>query len=131
MPDTVEHTIKTDTVLIGSTEYTLTIDFKLPDGYAFDQAGHFNRLYITFDGTNIGEEKQNLIVKEHPDFPAGIPIRGIGRDVDLLVKYQFRYYKGNNPEDTREAEYKFRIPVRFDFNSGNTEVCLSRTLNVS
>jgi len=109
-----EKKIKVNGRQLGSTEYTLNIDLSLPLNFKADSTGHFNRLYVSFNGLDTGPEKQNQIVIEHPDFPVGVPVRGLGRHVDLYVDYRVRYFPTSNPKDVRQKVFRYEIPVDFD-----------------
>jgi hypothetical protein len=121
-----EKTFYTEKKHIGTTEYTLNIDLSLPDGCIADSEGHFNRLYVSFEGIDEGPDKQNEIVLEHPEFPIGVPVRGLGRDVTLVVVYRLRYFQQDTPDQKMESLIRYKIPVRFDGNKD--QINLNKTL---
>jgi len=123
-----EKTLYTEKKHVGTTEYTLQVNLSLPEGFLTDTTGHFNRLYISFDGEDEGPRKQNEVVLEHPEFPVGIPIRGLGRDVTLVVVYRFRYFHKDTPENKMESIIRYNIPVRFD--GDQDEVHLNKILPI-
>lgn len=122
--------IRKESQVLGSTEYTLNIDFKLPEGIRADTSGHFTRLYVTFRGKDEGPEKQKEVIKEHPDFPLGVPVRGTGKHVDLIVTYRIKYVAGSDP-NPREAKCIYEIPVDFSDSSTLDKIELNETLPLS
>jgi hypothetical protein len=122
--------IRKETKILGSEEYTLNINFKLPDGMRADTTGHFNRLYVSFRGVEEGPEKQKEIIIEHPDFPVGVPVRGAGRHVDLIVTYTLRYYTGSDQENYKKAKIIYEIPVDFSDASDTSAIELNEILPV-
>lgn len=122
--------IRKESQKLGTTEYTLNVDFKLPEGIKADTSGHFNRLYVTFRGKDDGPEKQKEVIKEHPDFPLGVPVRGAGRHVDLIVTYTIRYFAGSDT-NPKEAKLIYEIPVDFSDSSQLDTIELNETLPLS
>lgn len=106
-----ERKIRKEMQHVGSTEYSVVIDLKLPEGFTLEAPSHHNRLHVSFENNEGRTERQGHIIKENPEFPVGIPVRSKGEGAIIFVDYEFRYRSSEDPEALFQTRIHYEIPV--------------------
>ncbi len=128
MNTTEEKVIDLETQHLSTTEYTLNINLQLPEGYKLVEEPHVNKLSVSFSGPEDGPDGQNMIVRDNPSFPLGIPVRGNSQWVALTVDYSYKFLAPGKDSPTSES-VRYRIPVHMD-GDGKDTIDLNETLPI-
>ena len=120
--------IEIETKHLSSTEYTLEIDLKLPEKYEYHTEPHSNKLAVSFTGPDEGPTGQSMVVRDDPEFPIGIPVRGNDQWVALIIDYKFMYKKIGQ-DDVQSSSIRYRIPIHMD-GDGEEKVIINEFLPV-
>ncbi len=122
-----EKTIKKEIQHIGATEYTISINLATPAGFTIIEPEHENRLHVSYLDTLGQRDKQSHIIKENPKFPLGIPVRSKGENADIIIDYEFRFYRNENPGKKFITRVRYLLPVHIDKTEGDA-IHLNETL---